>query len=106
MWKVVGVVLFLCGLALAFVTACGGGASEPTLTSEPTASQPSTHPLHGQVTLKDHTGDSLGHGLGDAQVGGECLGTGGYRDIREGAQVTVKDEGGTIIATSTLHAGR
>jgi hypothetical protein len=34
-----------------------------------------------------------------------CSGMGGYSDIAEGAQVTVTDEGGTVLGVSQLSAG-
>ena len=35
-----------------------------------------------------------------------CRGTGGYDDVREGAQVVVKDGGGKIIASTSLSSGK
>lgn len=37
--------------------------------------------------------------------GANCSGDGGYSDIDEGAQVTVKDQAGALIATGALKAG-
>lgn len=44
---------------------------------------------------------------GPAPSAGElCRGTGGYDDVREGAQVVVKDGGGKIIASTSLSSGK
>lgn len=40
------------------------------------------------------------------EVGSPCSGSGGYGDIDDGAQVTVKDEAGKIIATGRLANGK
>ncbi|MCH9036369.1 MAG: hypothetical protein IH860_03485 [Chloroflexi bacterium] len=53
--------------------------------------------IRGTLTLSDE--DTLwSHGA-------PCSGSGGYDDIREGAQVVVKNEEGEVIATSSLQQG-
>lgn len=45
-------------------------------------------------------------GIGaDSVVGGDCSTDGGYADIRQGAQVTVTDESGTVVGVGSLAAG-
>jgi hypothetical protein len=41
----------------------------------------------------------------DPSPGGDCYTGGGYDDIQSGAQVTVKDESGTVIALGALDPG-
>lgn len=41
----------------------------------------------------------------DSSDGGDCRTGGGYSDIRTGAQVTVKDEAGTVVAVGKLDPG-
>lgn len=60
-------------------------------------SSPESHSITGLLTLTD-TDEFWTEG--DA-----CEGSGGYGDIREGAQVTVKDGNGTTLATSNLLEG-
>jgi hypothetical protein len=64
-------------MAIPLLLACGGG-----------------HDLTGKLALTD---PSAKWGVGNA-----CEGTGGYADIKVGAEVTIKDEAGKILATSTL----
>ena len=59
-----------------------------------------------------------GCGLGSSDISGEftlldgatgpasnCYGEGGYSDVKEGLSVTVRNESGTILATSRLERG-
>lgn len=64
----------------------------------PTASAtPETHLITGTFTLNQDDDANRGNG--------QCQGTGGYSDIRAGLDVVVKNEAGTIVATSELHDG-
>jgi hypothetical protein len=47
---------------------------------------------------------SLTDGATDYTDVGECEGTGGYDDIREGTQVTVYGSGGEVLGTGSLGA--
>jgi len=71
--------LALLGLACLVAVSCG----QPT--------------LHGTLTLTSSSGVS--------HSGTSCQGTAGYDDLTQGAPVTVKNENGSIIATSSLDAG-
>lgn len=51
------------------------------------------HDVHGTLTVAN------------AALGGICVDQPGYADIRAGAPVTLRDEGGTIIGTGTLGPG-
>ena len=77
------------------VIGCGGdGASSEIRTPSPRPS-PSTYSATGSFTLVDGVWD----------VGESCPGSGGYSDIRTGTQVTVRNQDGTILATSRLGGG-
>lgn len=54
--------------------------------------------LGGLFTLEDYSG-------WDRTVGDGCTGSGGYDDIREGAQVVVRDGGGRTLALGSLGGG-
>lgn len=69
------------GAILLIAVACGGGS----------------HTLHGTLTLTSSSQIS--------RSGSNCSGTGGYKDLTAGGAVTVKDEGGTVIATGSLDQG-
>jgi hypothetical protein len=60
------------------------------------------HRIEGTVELHD-AGTSTFHGI-EIVVGAgvTCHGTGGYSDIGPGQPVTVKDENGTLLGTSSL----
>ena len=60
-------------------------------------SSPEPHSIIGILTLTD-TDEFWSEG-------DPCAGSGGYDDIQEGAQVTVKDENGHVLATSDLLEG-
>jgi hypothetical protein len=79
-------------LALVAIVAVGGIALLATRDSSP-----DMHTVGGLLTLTD-TDEYWSDGEA-------CEGSGGYDDIREGAQVTVKDENGHVLATSDLLSG-
>lgn len=54
----------------------------------------------GEFTLLDTFQDDYGRG------GSLCSGSGGYDDIREGAQVEIRDEAGNIVGVGELEASR
>ena len=74
---------FLGVLAVVGFVAIACGGSQPT--------------LHGRLHLS--TSDGVFHS------GNKCHGTGGYDDLQQGASVTVKNEAGSIIATTSLDDG-
>jgi hypothetical protein len=74
--------IMLAGLIL--LAACGGGAR---------------HTIIGSLELN---GGSSGINW---DPDGTCVGDGGYSDIGPGAQVTVTDQKGELIATGTLSMG-
>jgi hypothetical protein len=78
---VVGVVIVVGAIALTLIMR--GGSS--------------SHTINGTLTLTDSDFNW--------SVGKACTGSGGYSDISEGADVTVKNESGRIIANATLEAG-
>lgn len=53
----------------------------------------------GTVALKSNTSITA------AALSKECEGTGGFSDLREGAQVTVTDAAGSVVAIGALQAG-
>ena len=79
----------------AVLVGCGGGNGEGG-TSEPTG-----HSLSGQITLHEG-GWQRTWGQGDTMP---CEGKGGYSDIREGTQVVVKDDTGSVVAVGALGPG-
>lgn len=86
-------------VALLIVAGCSAPAASPS--APPTASpKPVVHLLTGSLELQDPDGWTYGAGDND------CFGDGGYSDIDEGADVTVKNQDGSIIATGRLEAGR
>ncbi|MFJ3793485.1 hypothetical protein [Kitasatospora sp. NPDC090091] len=86
-WLVAGLVGF----------AAGAGAVGLTwgLSSSADPAAPETFTLTGSMSLKS-----------GATTGAVCVGRGGYSDIAMGASVTVYDEGGRVLATGTLGAGK
>jgi hypothetical protein len=83
-------------IATVALVGCGGGNGGGG-TSEPTA-----HSLSGQITVKHmQTYPPSGMRWG----GDSCRESGGYSDMREGAQVVVKDGSGSVIAVGALGPG-
>lgn len=79
-------------VALVFILA--GGEEEPPAEAE-------TFIVSGTLTLDDASGIQ-----GAAFTSGStCMGTGGYDDIVPGAQVTVYDNAGAILAVGALEDG-
>jgi len=78
----------------AFSLACGIGGSGQKAT--PT---PSTHTLHGSISLTPDDRDF------SWELDKPCSGSGGYSDLAGGTQVVVKDGSGSIIATGHLNEG-
>jgi hypothetical protein len=81
-------------VALVALTGCATDlkASEPSPT-------PTGFTIQGTVTVE--AGISA-----DGDLGGSCVTDGGYSDIRSGAQVTVKDGAGAVIALGALDPGK
>lgn len=81
-------------LALAVLVAgCSGAGPTPS---------PAVHLTGTFGLLRGSNGSAVWAG-GPAQ--GECVGTGGYSDFRGGMSVVVKDQAGSIIATSSTAMG-
>lgn len=76
----------VCAGVVLLLVACGGSVAA------------STHDMTGSIAVSQY--------MGSRGLGTECTGHGGYDDIHEGAAVVVKDEGGKILATSQLDAGK
>jgi hypothetical protein len=72
---------------------------EPTV-APTTVPTPVQHTISGSLLLIDMSGRGVGY-----SVASGCGGRGGYSDISEGAQVTVRDDAGKVIATGHLGAG-
>ena len=69
-----------------------------------------SHTIKGSITLQGDV-DSVGFAPAEGPItepdrGDPCLGLGGYDDMQEGAEVTVRDEDGTILAKSQLQEGK
>jgi hypothetical protein len=77
------------------LTACGSNEPKATPSSSPS---PTTFTFSGTVTVEAGSGS-------EATDGGDCVTDGGYSDISSGAQVTVTDEGGKIVALGNLDPG-
>lgn len=75
------------------IIACGAASDPSTTTGVPTET------IEGRILLRQGS-----EGRGGQP--GSCEGRDGYDDIRAGAQVTVKDENGTVIATGRLEGGQ
>lgn len=84
----VGVALFA---VLGVVSLVSGGDKVPSLRKA------KTHDISGTFTLIDSDVDS---------DGSKCWGTGGYDDVEEGLEVTVRDEEGTLLGESELGDSR
>jgi hypothetical protein len=76
------------------VVASGCSADQATPNAPVTTAL--THTITGTLILKDEL---------NAFSGAPCTGQGGYGDIREGAQITVKDETNTLLAVGHLEPG-
>ncbi len=61
--------------------------------------------LTGTLTLAAGNSSVPAHPDSLRVAGEVCVAVGGYSDIKEGASVTVRDENGTVIATSRLAQG-
>jgi hypothetical protein len=82
-------------LAAAAALAIGLSATAAYVTTD-TSGEALT--IHGSLTLRDPDA-----GFADMP---ECRGSGGYDDIHQGAQVTVTDPDGTVLAIGSLGPGR
>jgi len=79
------------------VTGCGG--SHPAAVGAPTSSPtPTTFQLTGTITVEAST-------RSEGTDGGDCYASDGYSDIKDGAQVTVKDGAGAVISLGNLDPG-
>lgn len=79
-------------LAFVALAACGGGSSS----SASKSSSASTHSVNGDLTIL---------GAHNDRVGGCQMQESGYSDISKGTQVTVTNESGTIIGSTSLGEG-
>ncbi|MFE7235071.1 hypothetical protein ACFVAF_31470 [Streptomyces sp. NPDC057596] len=80
-------------------TAPGVGAtSSPSPTAEQAEDTEEPFSTDGTLTVA-----GVGAGLGSGQL---CSGTGGYSDIDFGAQVTITDAAGTLVAMGSLGFGQ
>lgn len=96
-WIGLGLVVVV-GIIIVLVAAAGGGDSKPT--PRPAAAvppSPTTQAITGTLTLTDT----------DAfwTQGSTCSGSGGYSDLDIGGQVTLTDDSGKIIGSTTLSTG-
>lgn len=62
--------------------------------------------VEGNVTLSDGYARGKQAFEGQALPTDDCWGSGGYGDLKQGAQITVTDAGGKVIALGQLGAGR
>lgn len=84
----VALTLLPCSLIL---SACGGGDDDPS-----SGDGADTITVKGQMTLNDSDNEGSG---------GECYGTGGYDDMRGGAQVVIRDGEGKSVGLGQLDPG-
>lgn len=61
--------------------------------------------LTGAFALTDLSGITAGSSGSEYVNGVDCQGDGGYDDIRPGAQVTIYDETGTVLAAGDIGLG-
>lgn len=83
-------------LAVSAVTAYE--MSEPAAKTTASVGTPTVFRVAGTITVRASNAS-------DDSDGGDCYATDGYDDIRSGAQVTVKDETGTVIALGSVDPG-
>jgi len=89
----------LLAAGLLTLTGCGGGESvaEPEPAAAPvTAPEPETFNVSGSLTLSDGAMHSRLE---------PCSGSGGYDDIGQGTQITIRDGDGTKVALGALASG-
>lgn len=74
--------------------------------SSPAGASSSRHTLTGSVVIADS--QAVVSGVPDWSPGGQCDGstTNGYGDLSAGAQVTVKNGSGRIVAVGTIREGK
>lgn len=94
---------FLCAtiVSAALLFACGGNADDKGQSDTPSPTPLPT--ISGTMSITGAWKDELSSYV--PWEGTVCRGTGGFDDIREGAQVVVRDETDSIIGTSRLGAG-
>lgn len=92
-------------VAVALIVLAAAGVTTWALTRTPDA--PTTPPASAAGGTFAARGTlRLADGIGPAwPLGESCSGRGGYADIREGAQVTVTDSTGAVVALSELSDG-
>ena len=94
------------------VSACGGGSDTVDLEAlrEEVASLKATTTVAPTTTVASPVYEIRGiFTLMDADIGGStsnCRGTGGYKDIKSGLSVTVRDGSGDVVATGRLGDGK
>lgn len=88
-------VLAVLGIAAFALWPRGGDAPTALQVTTITEPRPLTHNLFGTFTLHKEW----------LFTNRPCTGTGGYADIGEGTQVTVKDQFGTVLGTARLGEG-
>jgi hypothetical protein len=94
--------LFAVVFSAALCTGCGASSNGPA--SLATASPPMSVTGRLDLTALDgsHFNVDLPEGGGQDKP---CVGYGGYSDINQGAQVTIRDEKGTVVGAGQLGAG-
>lgn len=99
----VAAVLFIGGGVAVGLALAGRGGGSVAVEASPSSSWTpmqwgSSFTVNGSLVLADSGGVQK-------LAGSVCQGTGGYDDIRQGTQVVVTDESGTVIATGELESG-
>jgi hypothetical protein len=84
------VVVAVVAVAIGVVALSGGSSSK--------------HTINGTLDLIGYRGTDTGGST--PGLGAKCAGHGGYSDLEDGTQVTVKDGAGTLLATGTLSNGK
>jgi hypothetical protein len=90
----------IAALVVLGVAGCGGSgpaAAPVTVTKAPTSSGPATFSASGYIDV-----DPPGY---NARKGARCYSDSGYDDVRKGAQVTVSDPQGAVVAVGHLGVG-
>lgn len=99
MTGVVRASLVLAALTVLFTGACSTNQPDASTAPAPVSQSPAALKIQGTVTVEAGIAS-------DGDLGGECVTDGGYSDIRSGAQVTVKDATGVVVALGALDPGK